>query len=135
MLAQPLFGMLSDRTRGGSGRRLPWVLIGIVGFAVSIAALAFAESFIMICVLVAVMTLFFSMILAPLSAVVPDRTPVEKRGLFSALGGLGVFVGGIMGVLVASQFLADLNIAFLVLAVIALAALAFAFPLRESDPA
>ncbi len=134
LIAQPLFGMLSDRTRGRFGRRLPWVFVGIVGFAASIAALAFAQSFITICVLFAVMTLFFSMILAPISAIVPDRTPVEKRGLFSALQGLGVFVGGILGTLVAAQFVSSLDLAFLILAVLALTALAFTFPLREKVP-
>lgn len=134
LVAQPLFGMLSDRTRGRLGRRLPWVAVGIVGFAVSIAALAFATSFFAICLLVAVMTVFFSMILAPISAVVPDRTPVDKRGLFSALSGIGVFVGSILGVLVASQFVSKLDQAFLILAVVALAALAFVTPLRETIP-
>lgn len=134
LIAQPLFGMLSDRTRGRFGRRLPWIAVGIVGFATSIAALAFAQSFLAICVLLAVMTVFFSMILAPIGAVVPDRTPVDKRGLFSALAGIGVFVGGILGVLVASQFVADIDMAFLVLAVVALSALAFALPLREKIP-
>ena len=71
------------------------------------------------------------MVSAPISAIVPDRTPVARRGVFSALGSLGIFVGGLLGVVVASQFVSTLGVGFLVLAVLALVSIPFAFSLRD----
>ncbi len=132
LVTMPIWGMLSDRTRRKSGRRLPWIFAGILGLAASIVALSFATEFVFIVILAFFVSAFYSMILGPISATIPDRTPVEKRGLFSGLAGIGVFVGGILGILVASVFLFDLSLGFLVVAVVALLALPFIFTMREN---
>lgn len=132
LITMPIWGMLSDRTRRKSGRRLPWILAGILALAASIAALSIATEFWMILILAACVTTSYSMILGPITATIPDRTPVEKRGLFSGLAGIGVFVGGILGILVASQFVFNLSLGFVVVAVIALLALPLVFTMREN---
>ncbi|MCU1420463.1 MAG: hypothetical protein JWN36_114 [Microbacteriaceae bacterium] len=116
VVTQPLWGMLSDRTRSRLGRRVPWILGGIVGLAVTCLGLATVGSVVLIIVFAALVSLFYSMITGPISAIVPDRTPVARRGVFSALGSLGIFVGGLVGVIVASQFVSTLAVGFIVFA-------------------
>ncbi len=50
--------------------------------------------------------IFYSMFAAPLTAIIADRTPVERRGVFSALGRAGIYIGVLLGVRVASRFAA-----------------------------
>jgi len=120
VVTQPVWGMLSDRTRSRLGRRVPWVLGGVVGLSLTFLGLANVSSVLLIVVFAAVVSLFYSMITGPLSAIVPDRTPVARRGVFSALGSLGIFVGGLVGVVVASQFVSTLAVGFMVMAALVL---------------
>lgn len=51
---------------------------------------------------------------AAVTAIVPDRVPVARRGTASALVGLGLPIGGTVGVLIASQTSEHLRIGYLV---------------------
>ena len=117
LVAQPLWGMLSDRTRTRWGRRAPWLLAGVIGLAATILGFAAATTILAVVILAGVMHAFYSMVAGPLAAIVPDRTPIDKRGMFSALGGLGIFVGGLLGVIIASQLVPQLSLGYVVLAV------------------
>lgn len=132
VVTQPLWGMLSDRTRSRMGRRVPWILGGVVGLSLAFLGLATVGSVAMIVVFAAVVSIFYSMITGPLSAIVPDRTPVARRGVFSALGSLGIFVGGLLGVVVASQFVSTITVGFVVMAALVLVGgIPFAIGLRD----
>lgn len=132
VITQPLWGHLSDRTRSRLGRRVPWIVAGVVGLALAVLGLAPVTSVVLVVVLYTLVQVFYSMIAGPLSAIIPDRAPVSRRGVFSALGSLGVFVGGLLGVVIASQFVSRLPIGFVVMAAIVLVGgIAFAFVLRE----
>src|SRR5690349_8802784 len=132
VVTQPLWGVLSDRTRSRLGRRVPWILGGVVGLALVILGLATVGSVALVVAFAALISIFYSMIAGPVSAIVPDRAPVSRRGLFSALGSLGIFVGGLVGVIIASQFVSDIPLGLVVLAAILLVgALPFAFLMRE----
>lgn len=120
LVAQPLWGALSDRSRTRLGRRVPWLIAGVIGMAVTLLALAAANTFVLILLLAATLQLFYSMVLAPLAAVVADRVPVSRRGAFSALGGIGVFVGAVAGIFVGSSFGSEVSAGYLALAIIAL---------------
>jgi MFS family permease len=120
LVSAPIWGMLSDRTRGRWGRRMPWILVGIIGAGVFAAALAFANDVLATIILFAIFGMFVAMVSGPISATVPDRTPVSKRGLFSAFAGIGVFVGGIIGNIIASVFSGNLFAGFIAFAIIAL---------------
>ncbi|MFE6157788.1 MFS transporter [Streptomyces sp. NPDC056486] len=104
LIAQPLAGALSDRTRSRYGRRTPWVVGGMCGGAVALLFIGLADSLLWIAVLWCLAHGCLNAALAPLTAVVPDRTPVERRGVYSALGGLALLGGGLVGVAVASAF-------------------------------
>lgn len=132
VITQPLWGLLSDRTRSRLGRRVPWILGGVVGLALTFFGLATAGSVVLVVILAAVIQIFYSMVAGPLSAIVPDRTPVARRGVFSALGSLGIFVGGLIGVVIASQFVSTLTVGFVVMGVVVLVGgIPFAFALRD----
>src|SRR6478735_7614975 len=44
MIAQPIAGQISDRTRSRFGRRAPWMIIGSLAGGLSLVGLAFANS-------------------------------------------------------------------------------------------
>ena len=132
LVTQPLWGLLSDHTRSRLGRRVPWILGGIVGLALVFLGLSTVNSVLLIAVGAALVSVFYSMITGPISAIIPDRTPVARRGVFSALGSLGIFVGGLAGVVIASQFVSTLTIGFIVIAgLLLVGAIPFTFALRD----
>ncbi|VXB85063.1 MFS transporter [Arthrobacter sp. 9V] len=102
MVANPLFGAMSDRTASRFGRRVPWVLMGAILGAVALVALAGAPN-------VAVMTLLWCLVqaganamYAAITAAVPDRVPVPQRGTVGGLAAMGQTVGILVGALIAS---------------------------------
>ncbi|WP_223622410.1 MFS transporter [Microbacterium sp. EST19A] len=120
IIAQPLWGALSDRSRTRFGRRVPWVLGGVAGLAGCMIALALSSNFLAIFIFAAATAAFYSMVSAPLFALLPDRTPVHRRGTFSALGGLGIYIGSIAGLFAASPFAADVPTGYIVFAALIL---------------
>lgn len=132
LVVQPVWGLLSDRTRSRWGRRAPWILGGVIGLSVSFLGLTAVGSVALVLVAAAFIALFYAMVAAPLAAVVPDRTPESRRGVFSALGSLGIFVGALLGIVFASVFVSTLATGFAVMAVVVLVGgLPFALWLRE----
>lgn len=130
-LANPVAGALSDRTRSRRGRRVPWVVGGALVGALGLVVLALAQS-------VPVMVLGWCIVqaglngtLAGLTAAVPDLVPVEQRGLVSGVVGMTQTLGIVIGTAVAS-LVAGIGAAYLVLAVLVLAAIA-PFALRSGD--
>lgn len=104
LIANIVFGALSDRTRSRLGKRAPWMILGSLATAASLYALSHAQSVTGIVVLWCVFQFFLNAIVAPLVAVIPDRVPERLRGTYSAVYGVGATIGsGIAGV-VASRF-------------------------------
>ncbi|MFE3182347.1 MFS transporter [Streptomyces violascens] len=95
MVANPVFGALSDRTTARVGRRIPWVVAGGAGGVAGLLVLAWAPG-------VAAMTAGWCLVqlalnasFAALTAAVPDQVPPRRRGMVG--GWLGVSqVGGIL---------------------------------------
>ncbi|MGW7457393.1 MFS transporter [Streptomyces sp. NPDC054797] len=116
----PIAGALSDR----SGRRNPWILGGALASLACLAFLGSVSTALLVgigwCLIQATMNVYQ----AAVTAIVPDRIPVVRRGTASALVGLGLPIGGTVGVLVASQTVAHLRTGYLVFgAIVAGAAL------------
>jgi MFS family permease len=93
LVANPLFGALSDRTRSRFGRRRPWIMLGFAGGAVAIALLAAAPAVpFVVAGWCAVQTLLNAPF-AALSAAVPDEVPAGQRGTAAGYLGLAFVVG------------------------------------------
>ena len=98
LVANPLFGMLSDRSRSRRGRRRPFLLGGAAGAIVGLALLAVAPN-------AALLVLGWSLVqgslncyLAAITAIIPDRVPASQRATISGLTGLSQVIGTVVGV-------------------------------------
>jgi len=133
LVFNPIGGALSDRTRSRFGRRAPW-LIGTPGLLlVALALLGQARVVPLVliawCLAQAVANLFQ----APLTAVVPDRVSVQRRGAASSVAGVASVLGGVAGVGLASQFTAHLAWGYLLLGALLTLAATY-FVLSTADP-
>ncbi|MFE3521550.1 MFS transporter [Streptomyces sp. NPDC059161] len=95
MVANPVFGALSDRTTARIGRRIPWVVAGGAGGAAGLLILAWAPDVAVMAAGWCVVQLALNASFAALTAAVPDQVPRRQRGMVG--GWLGVSqVGGIL---------------------------------------
>jgi len=102
LLVTPLVGALSDRTTSRLGRRRPWTVTGALLSAVSLAALARQDTIAGVAVAWVFVQAGLNMMLASLTAAVPDRVPVRQRGLVSGWVNLPQVLGAVLGVAVVS---------------------------------
>ena len=80
MVLNPLWGAFSDRTTLRMGRRLPWVLGGLVGGVVGMVLLSVAHSVPMMVLAWCVAQAGLNAMLAAITATVPDQVPTRQRG-------------------------------------------------------
>lgn len=125
----PLAGVLSDR----SGRRNPWILGGGLAALGALALLGQARTVLLVTIGWCLVQAMMNVYQAALTAVVPDRVPVERRGLASAMVGIGTPIGTAVGISTAAVFVpGDIAVGYLVFgAVIAVAAVLFTAVVRD----
>jgi MFS family permease len=123
MLAQPIAGQLSDRTRSRLGRRAPWIFLGVLAGGLSLIGLAFATSIVGVAIAWVLVQVCYNFAQGPLSAVMPDRVPLSRRGTFAALSGIGLMVGALGGQIIGSLFFNSLAVGYLFFAAFSLVAL------------
>lgn len=104
MLAQPIFGVLSDRTRSRFGARHPWMLVGAAIGAVALLTAGLAPNVAALTVCVMFVQFGFNAWQGPFSAMLPDRVPERFRGRYSTLVGLGALIGAVLGPIFGSFF-------------------------------
>ncbi|MEX0172650.1 MFS transporter [Streptomyces sp. LMG1-1-1.1] len=128
-LFNPMAGLLSDR----SGRRNPWILCGGLAALGALALLGAARTVLLVTLAWCLVQATMNVYQAALTAVVPDRVPVARRGLASAMVGIGTPIGSAVGISAAALFVpGDISLGYLVLgAVIAGAAVLFTAVVRE----
>ncbi|NRQ37792.1 MFS transporter [Nonomuraea sp. NN258] len=120
IVANPLFGALSDRTRLRFGRRRPWIVGGALVCAASLAFLAWQESLAGLVAGWALAQLAFTAALATAIATVPDQVPVRQRGAVSALAAVGQLSGPLLGGAVVTVLLTGERAGFLAMAALVL---------------
>jgi MFS family permease len=119
MVANPVWGAFSDRTRSRLGRRVPWVLGGVVLGAASLLLLSYAESAAVMVVAWCLVQLALNAAWAGGVAAVPDQVPVERRGLIGGLVAIAGTVGVLMGIKIA-ELTGSIAQGYLVIAVVML---------------
>ena len=104
LFANPLFGWLSDRTRGrlaAWGRRRPYILVGVLVDLIALFWMATARDIPSLAIGYALAQFSSNAAQATFHALLPDIVPAEQRGLTSGTIGLLQTVGQIGGVLAA----------------------------------
>ncbi|GAA1645304.1 MFS transporter [Actinoplanes couchii] len=104
MLAQPLAGTISDRTRTRYGARAPWIAGGALIGGLSLLGMASASTLIQIALSWTIVQIAFNFVQGPLSAIAPDRVPVQRRGAFSAVVGFASMAGSLGGQIIGTGF-------------------------------
>ena len=118
MIASPIAGTLSDRTRTRIGGRAPWMIAGLVVTIAATVFMAFATSTLALIVGFVVVQVGTSFVASPLIAHIPDRVPTARRGIFSSINGLGTLVGAIAGQTVGAAFAGSIPTGYIVVAVL-----------------
>jgi len=101
LVANPLFGKLSDRTRSRFGMRRPWIVGGVITGTIGLLIIALASAIPLILVGWCLAQMGFNALLAVEVAVLPDQVPEEQRGTVSGVLGMCQNVGVVAGVFLA----------------------------------
>ncbi len=127
LVTNPIAGALSDRTTSRWGRRHPWTVGGAVLGAAGLAVLAIAPD------AAAMMAGWFlaqaglGVMLATLTAALPDRVPVAQRGALGGLIGISQMLGTVIGAALVTVLVTGLASGYLACGVlVVLGALVFA---------
>ena len=104
IVANPLFGRLSDRTTARMGMRRPWMLLGLGVGTVGILVVAVAPNITVVLIGWCTCQVFFNATLAAQAAVLPDQVPTTQRGVVSGLLGLCVPVASVAGTYLVQAF-------------------------------
>lgn len=113
MLAQPIAGLISDRTRSKFGRRAQLMVAGTLVGGLALIGMAMANSLVQIGIAWVMVQIAYNFTQGPLSAILPDRVPRAARGTFSAFAGLGMMLGAIGGQIVGSMFAANIPFGYM----------------------
>ncbi|MFE5815444.1 MFS transporter [Streptomyces sp. NPDC056479] len=97
LVANPLFGALSDRTTARWGRRAPWIVAGAAGGALSLLLLAGADGLWTMAVGWCLVQLTLNAAFAAVTAAVPDRVPRLQRGVVGGWLGAAQILGAVVG--------------------------------------
>ena len=97
LVANPVIGMLSDRTTSRWGRRHPWTVFGSVVGLAGLAVLAVAPNVVVMVLGWAVAQAGLNGMLAALTSALPDRVPVEQRAEIGGYVGISQMLGTVLG--------------------------------------
>ncbi len=95
LVANPVFGRMSDRTRSNLGMRRPWMVVGLVGGTLGVLVVALAPSLLVVLLGWCLAQAMLNALLAAEMAVLADQVPVSQRGWVSGVLGVCVPVGAV----------------------------------------
>ncbi|MFI6390168.1 MFS transporter [Nonomuraea sp. NPDC050540] len=120
VVAAPLVGMASDRTRSRYGRRRGWALAGAVTGALGLTGLAAATSVPALMLAFAVLQIGIAGVIAGALALVADQVPQSQRGEISGVAGVAGALSPVFGAWAFSLLGGDVRATYLVLATLML---------------
>jgi MFS family permease len=134
VIANPLFGSLSDRTRTRWGRRRPWLVGGVLFFFVGLVWLAFAPDVLNMILAWLLCQLASNACTAALLASFADNVPESQRGRASAIFNIGINLSILAGIYLAVPLSGNLVVLFIAPGVLAIfGILLYAWMLRKKD--
>ena len=104
MVANPVFGRLSDRTASRWGMRRPWMMVGLAAGSLGIVAVALAPDVTVVLLGWCTAQVFFNALLAALAAVMPDQVPMAQRGVVSGLLAVCLPAASVVGTFLVQLF-------------------------------
>lgn len=133
LIANPLFGALSDRTRGRFGRRRPWMLGGAIAGLAGIAALNSADSLpaIMICWILTQTA--YNATLAATAALLADTVRENKRAAASGVFTAAAFVGTLPPLVLTAILPRHVDLIAFVMPLVALVVIGFALRVPDRE--
>ncbi len=105
LVSNPLFGMLSDRTRGRWGRRRPYILIGVLVNVVGLMLMAIAPNIITLMLALCLVQVANNAAAAPFHAFLPDLVNEEQRGTAAGIMGFAQILATILGAFITGQLI------------------------------
>ncbi|MDR6867573.1 MFS family permease [Microbacterium resistens] len=135
MLANPLAGALSDRTRTRWGRRRPWLVGGVAGLLIGLVLVAFAQDQLSLTLAWLLCQVAANATLAALVASFADNVPEFQRGVGSSVIAIAQNVAILAGTYLAVFLVGNLPVLFIAPGVLAIVlVLVYAFLLRDELP-
>ncbi|WP_066039692.1 MFS transporter [Herbiconiux solani] len=119
VVANPLFGFLSDRTPGRFGRRRPWMLGGVVVGLVASVVIVEADSVIVLGVGWVLAQVAYNASLAAVAAMLGDQVSERRRASASGVFGAAAFLGTLPPLILAAVVPSRLEIVVLAMPVAA----------------
>jgi MFS family permease len=118
LVAFPLSGALSDRTRSRYGRRRPWILGGTILFAVALLLLGLQTTMVGIGVFWSLSLVGFCVLTAAITATISDQVPVNQRGFVSGWVSAPQAIGTILGILLVTELALATVVGYVLVAVL-----------------
>lgn len=116
MIAQPVAGAVSDRTRSKFGRRAPWMVGGALIGGLALIGMAISNTLVQVGIAWTMVQIAYNFVQGPLSAILPDRVPVRARGTFAAAGGAAAMLGALGGQVLGAGLAASIGTGYVILA-------------------
>lgn len=133
LITNPLAGAMSDRTSLRWGRRRPWLVAGTLFSVLALTMMAYATTFPVLLLTWIVFHVAINVLLAALTAVVPDKVPTRQRATVAALVSLAIPLGGVVGSLLITKLGSGAVIAYFLLSGVLLVAMTlFLLTLKET---
>jgi MFS family permease len=104
MIANPVFGRLSDRTASPLGMRRPWMVAGLAAGSLGILTVAMAPNIAVVLIGWCIAQVFFNALLAAMAAVMPDQIPSSQRGVVSGIIAICLPVASVLGTFLVQLF-------------------------------
>jgi MFS family permease len=128
----PIYGRISDRSRSRFGRRRPLLFVGAIGFALGGILLAISSSVLVLVISGVVTFAGAAATTVAATAIITDQFEPLRRGPASAIIGISLPVGAVIGLGIASAVAPSLALEILIPAAIAtLGSLVFGLVIKD----